>query len=235
MVSSTNERTYSVDRLRGQPPVPLDVLLLRGHALSLPYLHSAALCFLVYLSPRAYLSLQRSAPVTAALQLPSFDISSSHLYNCLNSDFSLPGVTRATLTLVPLPQTSSPPADPLLSSQPSFLLVPTALGFTHNFPLPTGPDARKYGWVLTFGKGIVMNQSRMLKIASVVQPHQQLSYTGTGPSLSFVTGGWVNMLVRTLESLPVSLLMVIQLNPEGSLIAERYTATYVLIQIQKET
>jgi hypothetical protein len=80
-----------------------------------------------------------------------------------------------------------------------------------------------------------MNQSRMLKIASVVQPHQQLSYTGTGPSLSFVTGGWVNMLVRTLESLPVSLLMVIQLNPEGSLIAERYTATYVLIQIQKET
>jgi hypothetical protein len=29
--------------------------------------------------------------------------------------------------------------------------------------------------------------------------------------------------------------MVIQLNPEGSLIAERYTASYVHIQIQKET
>ncbi|KAH9069838.1 hypothetical protein EDB83DRAFT_2371233, partial [Lactarius deliciosus] len=41
--------------------VPLDVLLLRGHALGLPYLHSPTLCFLVYLSPRAYLSLQRSA------------------------------------------------------------------------------------------------------------------------------------------------------------------------------
>jgi hypothetical protein len=173
--------------------------------------------------------------VTAALQIPSFDISSSHLYNCLSSDISLPGVTRAALTLVPLPQTSSTPADPLLSSQPSFPLVPTALGFTHNFPLPTGPDSRKYGWVLTFGEGIVMSQSRMLKIASVVQPHQQLSYTGTGPSLSFATGGWVDMLVWVLESLSVSWLMVIQLNPKGSLIGERYTATYVHIQIQKET
>jgi hypothetical protein len=231
------KQTYlsQVDRLRGQPSVPLDVLLLRGHALSLPYLHSPALCFLVYLSPRAYLSLQRSAPMTAALQLPSFDISSSHLYNCLNSDLSLLGVTRAALTLVPLSQTSSTPADPMLSSQSSFPLVPTALGFTHNFPLPTGPDAGKYGWVLTFGKGIVMSQSRMLKVASVVQPHQQLSYTGTGPSLSFVTGGWVDMLVRVLESLSISYLMVIQLNPEGSLIVERYTATYVHIQIQKET
>jgi hypothetical protein len=196
-----HEGTYlsRVDRLRGQPSVPLDVLLLHGHALSLPYLHSPALCFLVYLSPRAYLSLQRNAPVSAALQLPSFDISSSHLYNCLSSDLSLPGVTRAALTLVPLPKTSSTPADPLLSSQSSFPLVPTALGFTHNFPLPTGPDAGKYGWVLTFGKGIVMSQSRMLKIASVVQPHQQLSYTGTGPSLSFATGGWVDMLVRVLN------------------------------------
>lgn len=207
----TQEEVAVLAQLMGQPSVPLDVLLLRGHALSLPYLHSPALCFLVYLSPRAYLSLQRSAPVTTALQLPSFDISSSHLYNCLNSDLSVPGVTRAALALVPLPQTSSTPADPLLSSQPSFPLVPTALGFTHNFPLPTGPDAGKYGWVLTFGKGVVMSQSRMLKIASVVQPHQQLSYTGTGPSLSFVTGGWVDML----------------LNPEGSLVAERYTATYV--------
>ncbi len=202
-----HERTClsQLNRFRGQPSVPLDVLLLRGHALSLPYLHSPTLCFLVYLSPRAYLSLQRSAPVTVAPQLPSFDISSSHLYNCLNSDLSLPGVTRAALTLVPLPQTSSTPADPLLSSQPLFPLAPSALGFTHNFSLPMGPDAGKYGWVLTFGKGIVMSQSRMLKIASVVQPHHQLSYTGTGPSLSFVTGGWVDMLVRVLESRSVFL------------------------------
>jgi hypothetical protein len=148
------------------------------------------------------LSLQRSAPVTASPQLPSIDILSSHLYDCLDTDLPLPGVTRAALTLVPLPQTSSTPADPLLSSQPSFPLAPSALGFTHNFPLPTGPDVGKYGWVLTFGKGVVMSQSRMLKIASVVQPHHQLSYTGTG--LSFVTGGWVDMLVLVLESRSVS-------------------------------
>ena len=79
-----------------------------------------------------------------------------------------------------------------------------------------------------------MSQSRMLKIANVVQPHHQLAYTGAGPSLSFVTGGWVDMLVLVLESRLVFLLTVIQLNPGGSLTAERYTATYVHIQINKE-
>ncbi|KAH9002510.1 hypothetical protein EDB83DRAFT_2469434, partial [Lactarius deliciosus] len=60
--------------------VPLDVLLLRGHALGLPYLHSLTLCFLVYLSPRAYLSLQRSAPATTSLQTqpPTSDIPFTH-------------------------------------------------------------------------------------------------------------------------------------------------------------
>jgi hypothetical protein len=187
------------DRLRGQPSVPLDVLLLRGHALALPYLHSPALCFLVYLSPRAYLSLQRSISTNAAQQLPSIDIPSAHLYSSLNTDTPLLGVTRAALTLVPLQQTPSGPADPLLSSHPSFPLSSTAIGFTHDFPLPMGTDARKYGWVLAFGKGIIMSQSRMLEIARVVQPHDQLSYTGTGPSLSFMTGGWADMLVLILR------------------------------------
>jgi hypothetical protein len=35
----------------------------------------------------------------------------------------------------------------------------------------------------------------MLEIARVVQPDDQLSYTGTGPNLSFMTGGWADMLV----------------------------------------
>lgn len=188
----------SDDRVRGQSSVPLDILLLRGHALALPYLHSPALCFLVYLSPRAYLSLSRSAPVTGALQLPSIDIPPAHLYTCLNADLPPPGVTRATLTLVPFPQASTTPADPLLSSRPSFPLTPSALGFTHNFPLSTGPEVGKYGWVLTFGQGIVMSQPRMLDIARVVQPHDQLSFAGTGPSLSFVNGSWVDILVPVL-------------------------------------
>jgi hypothetical protein len=141
--------------------------------------------------------------VEAAQQLPSIDIPSSHLYNCLNTDPSPPGVTRAALTLVPLEQTPSPPADPLLSSRPSFPLAPAALGLTHNFPLPTtGTDAGKYGWVLSFGRGIIMSQSRMLEIARVVQPHDQLSYSGTGPNLSFMTGGWADMLVLLLLLLP---------------------------------
>ncbi|KAH9166269.1 hypothetical protein EDB89DRAFT_2233010 [Lactarius sanguifluus] len=195
--------------------VPLDVLLLRGHALSLPYLHSPTLCFLVYLSPRAYLSLQRSAPATTSPQTqpPTSDISSTHLYNCLSGDHPQIGVTRATLTLVPLsalPHTPPSSADPLLSGRPSFPLAPNAIGFSYDFPLPTGPDAGKYGWVLGFGAGIVISQSRMLEIARAVQP-QELSYPGTGPSLSFMTGSWVDML----------------LNSEGALSSERYTATYV--------
>ncbi|KAH8995276.1 hypothetical protein EDB86DRAFT_1189311 [Lactarius hatsudake] len=195
--------------------VPLDVLLLRGHALSLPYLHSPTLCFLVYLSPRAYLSLQRSAPATTSPQTqpPTSDIPSTHLYNCLSGDNPPIGVTRATLTLVPLsalPHTPPSSAGPLLSSRPSFPLAPNAIGFSYDFPLPAGPDAGKYGWVLGFGAGIVISQSRMLEIARAVQP-QELSYAGTGPSLSFMTGSWVDML----------------LNSEGALSSERYTATYV--------
>lgn len=201
-------------QVTGYSSVPLDVLLLRGHALGLPYLHSPTLCFLVYLSPRAYLSLQRSALATTPTQPPTFDISSTHLYNCLSEDHPPTGVTRATLTLVPLsalPHAPPSSADPLLSGRPSFPLAPNAIGFSYDFPLPAGPDAGKYGWVLAFGAGIVMSQSRMLDIARVVQPHEQLSYTGTGPGLSFVTGSWVDML----------------LNSEGALSSERYTATYV--------
>ena len=186
-------------RVTGCSSVPLDVLLLRGHALALPYLHSPALCFLVYLSPGTYLSLLRSAPETTPTQPPTFDIPPTHLYNCLSVENGPKGVTRATLTLVPLstlPRAPPSSADPLLSSHPSFPLAPNAINFSYDFPLPTGPDAGKYGWVLAFGgRGIVMSQSRMLEIARVVQPHEQLSYTGTGPGLSFVTGGWVELLV----------------------------------------
>jgi hypothetical protein len=204
--------------------------------LSLPYLHSPALCFLVYLSPSAYLSLQRSAPVTTPAQSPTFDIPSTHLYNCLGADSPPKGVTRARLTLVPLSTLphAPPSTDPLLSGRPSFPLAPNAISFSYDFPLPSGPDAGKYGWVLAFGViggGIVMSQSRMLEIARVVQPHEQLSYTGTGPGLSFVTGSWVEMLV-SLFALSLSCLadeVTFQLNSKDTLSPERYTATYVLL------
>jgi hypothetical protein len=177
--------------------------------LGLPYLHSPTLCFLIYLSPRAYLSLRRSVPATTPTQPPTFDIPSTHLYNCLSGDYPPNGVTRATLTLVPLsalPHAPPSPADPLLSSRPSFPLAPNAIGFSYDFPPPAGPDAGKYGWVLAFGAGIVLSQSRMLEIARVVQPHEQLSYTGTGPSLSFMTSSWVDMLVFLISFFPLILL-----------------------------
>ncbi|KAH9069874.1 hypothetical protein EDB83DRAFT_2518222 [Lactarius deliciosus] len=166
--------------------VPLDVRLLRDHALSLPYRHSPTLCFHVYLSPRAYLSLQRSAPATTSPQTqpPTSDIPFTHLYNCLSGDHPPIGVTH-----------------PLLSGRPSFPLAPNAIGFSYDFPLPAGPDAGKYGWVLGFGAGIVISQSRMLEIARAVQP-QELSYSGTGPRLSFMTGSWVDMPVSPTNMHP---------------------------------
>ncbi|KAH9069870.1 hypothetical protein EDB83DRAFT_2518218 [Lactarius deliciosus] len=182
--------------------VPLDVLLLRGHALSLPYLHSPTLCFLVYLSPRAYLSLQRSAPATTSPQTrpPTSDFPSTHLYNCLSGDH--PPIGRFHILRPPLIHCY------LVALR--FRSPLNAIGFSYDFPLPTGPDAGKYGWVLGFGAGIVISQSSMLEIARAVQP-QELSYAGTEPSLSFMTGSWVDML----------------LNSEGALSSERYTATYV--------
>ncbi|KAH9013134.1 hypothetical protein EDB85DRAFT_2296401 [Lactarius pseudohatsudake] len=128
---------------------------------------------------------------------PTSDIPFTHLYNCLSGDHPPIGVTRATLTLVPLSALPHPPpssADPLLSGRPLFPLAPNAIGFSYDFPLPAGPGY----W------------SRMLEIARAVQP-QELSYPGTGPSLSFMTGSWVDTL----------------LNSEGALSSERYMATYV--------
>ncbi|KAI9437579.1 hypothetical protein H4582DRAFT_2111791 [Lactarius indigo] len=188
--------------------VPLDVLLLRGHALGLPYLHSPTLCFLVYLSPRAYLSLQRSAPATTSAQTQPLttDIPSTHLYNCLSGDHPPIGVTRATLTLVPLsalPHTPPSSADPLLSGRPSFPLVPNAIGFSYDFPLPAGPDAGKYGWVLAFGAGIVISHGRCNPTSCHTQAQGQACLSGTADE------------------------MVFQLNSEGALLSERYTATYV--------
>ena len=69
----------------------------------------------------------------------------------------------------------------------------------------------------------------MLEIARVVQPHDQLSYPGTGPNLSFMTGGWADMLVLVLRIFLThsGLTIDAQLNPGGAFISERYTATYV--------
>jgi hypothetical protein len=84
-------------------------------------------------------------PVLAALQLSSFDISSSHLYSCLNSDLSLPGGSPAQFS----PSYRSPdviyPRGPaaifsaLISARPNSARV-----YAHR-PLPMRPDAGKYG------------------------------------------------------------------------------------------
>ncbi|KAI0267083.1 hypothetical protein BC834DRAFT_969116 [Gloeopeniophorella convolvens] len=207
------EAAYLAQHTPGQTSIPLDVLLLRGHALGIPYLHSPTICFLVYLSPRIYLSLKRCAPTTPPLQFPSFDIPPLHLHTCLSVHPPPIGVTRAVLNCVQLTAPAEPPPPSpgsMLSARPSFPLAPQATSFEHQFPLPSGIHAGKYGWVLAFARGVVMSQSRMLEIARVVRPHEQLPFADPAAGLQFATGSWVDML----------------LNPDGPMPMERYTATY---------
>ncbi len=141
-------------------------------------------------------------PIDPPLQLPQWGTPPDWCYPC-NADSGTIIRVPTWSTLVRFPHGPPSSADPLLSGRPAFPLAPSAISFSYDFPLPAGPDAGKYGWVLSFGAGIVMSQSRMLEVARVVQPHDQLSYTGTGPGLSFMTGSWVDMLVFFVYVFPL--------------------------------
>lgn len=180
----------------GTKQAPLDILLLRGHALPLPYLTSPSLTFLVHLSPLSYLTLYRTIPTslpTPSTVLPALSIPFQHLRSSLPTiSQTLPGVTLATLRLSPLiaslrsipnnaaDQTEIDLAFLSSASRPTYPLAPAAAGFTHNFPLP---EERGWVWVLDFTghsdiegqgtgkrKGVVMTQSRMREIQDVVDP-----------------------------------------------------------------
>ncbi|KAJ7755727.1 hypothetical protein DFH07DRAFT_743050 [Mycena maculata] len=197
---------------------PLDIYLLRCHALPLPYLVSPSISFLVYTSPQVYLSLKTSTLPPPSTNLPKLDIP----FDQIRSYFSThrKGATLATLRLSSLSDSQLFPASlsmTSLISRPTFPLVPAGADLEHVFPqtaeLTTDADVQ-HVWVLDFTHGgefpgVVVSQSRMREMELVIHP-----LSGIDPDnpvmMSFGTGSWVALL----------------LNPSNPISSERYTALY---------
>ena len=209
-------------RQEGLPNAPLDKLLQRGHALPLPYLLSPTLSFLIHLSPRAYLALQRSTPIpTTTGGLPSIDVSLQHLRHHLAARPRTAGVCLATLALVPVSTSLriSTSSD-LLGTRPTFSLAEDANRMDHTFPSPSTANITDPGhvWVLDFTSrgltpGVVLSQTRMREIEGVINPLGDLGSIQAAGPISFSTSRtWLDMVLSPHQTYP---------SPE------RYTATYV--------
>ena len=218
----------------------MDVFLLRSHSLALPYLTAPSISFLIHLSPSAYISLIRNSVEQSAY--PFLDISPVHLRKGLNNITK--GVTLATLRLEQLPGAPLYPGSismPDVTSRPTFPLCPSASRLDHLFPhvdnfgvaLNTPgatPSEPPYAWILDFtgnGKrsGVVMNQSRMKEIELVVNPLSVGNALGAVADM-LSPGSWIDLLVSYNYELR-SVLINVQLNPDKSVSAGRYTALYV--------
>ncbi|THH32518.1 hypothetical protein EUX98_g1705 [Antrodiella citrinella] len=210
-------------------PAPLDIFLMRGHTLPLPYLRTPSMSFLLHLSPLTYLTLlrtpaSRSAPPPRS-PLPSLDIPFHVLRSRLTAHTPLSGATIATLTLGTASSLS--PSDSLgmhsLAARPVFTLTPTSHPADYHFfetaDPPGSPTAgTAYRWFLDFTdggshRGVVMSQSRMREIETIVNPLSGMEGSGSVGMMNFSVGNWVDLL----------------LNPGSasvSMSSERYTSLY---------
>ncbi|KAJ3518125.1 hypothetical protein NLJ89_g42 [Agrocybe chaxingu] len=226
-VVAKNEASFIASSL-SLAKAPLDIFLLRAHSLPLLYLMMPSISFLTYLSPAAYLSLRRKAPITNTFKVEDDSPPIDFTFNDLQPHISsmTKGVTIATLFLDKLSEAHLYPPSmsmPNITARPSFPLSPSASEVDHPFPQQDdfglhsdSSPPQPYTWVLDFtvgGKkdGVVMSQSRMKAIELVVNPlggDDDLS--GVTDMLSFGTGSWVDLL----------------LNPRNPVSPERYTALY---------
>ena len=199
---------------RNASRAPLDVFLLRAHALPFPYLTTPSISFLTYLSPLAYLNLLRSAsstPTTTppANHLPLLDVPITHIRSALTQKVLPAGITLATLVLSPTP----PPAyhqDSMnlsaIDARPSAQLVSDAARVESRYVFPVAREVaalhgQQFTWILDFTgggahPGVVVSQARMREIELVVNPISGMHHIE--PSIvSFVggTGSWVDLLV----------------------------------------
>ncbi|EGN99978.1 hypothetical protein SERLA73DRAFT_72739 [Serpula lacrymans var. lacrymans S7.3] len=127
------------------PAAPLDIFLLRAHALPLPYLVAPVLSFLVHVSPLVYLSFSRSVAAARPRTIPKsslkIDIPMVDLRSFLTTHPRLPGVTMANLVLIPLekaPILGGPEQDTgkraAKALRPNFPLHPGSSDVNHVFP-----------------------------------------------------------------------------------------------------
>ena len=196
---------------RGSAVAPLDVFLMRAHALPLPYLTTPSISFLTYLSPLAYLKLLRTTPSggpdPSSPHLPSLDVSFQHLRSVLTSHPRPPGITVATLVLSPTPPPAHHADSTLISAidtrSSSTLITDIKIDFI--FPAAREVQAlqgQQFTWILDFtegGKypGLVMSQSRMREIEFVINPFNEMGGMDNVPMMpSFGAGSWVDLLVR---------------------------------------
>ncbi|KAK2467821.1 hypothetical protein APHAL10511_000116 [Amanita phalloides] len=202
---------------------PLDIFLQRAHALPLPHLNCPSLSFLVYVSPRAYLSLLQQQQVRQ-VEGP-FDIGYTHLRDFLDS-YSR-GAIMATLQLLPHSGLQLFPASmsmPSLTSRPTFPLFLKGPELEHvlievpgaSIDVSAGANARQhYSWALDFTlggrtSGIVLSQSRMREIEMILNPLGGMDNLPSVGILSFQPASWVSLLLK----------------PDSPLASERYIATY---------
>ncbi|KAG6888002.1 hypothetical protein C0992_009955 [Termitomyces sp. T32_za158] len=203
---------------------PLDIFLLRCHALPLPFLISPSVSFLISLSSQAYLALSRKTEASAGpwdVSLPSLR---THMFSIHK------GLTFATLALTVAPTGkifSATMNMPTFSARPTFPLAPQGSELEHSFPQRLDQSSgmaasevleagKQHMWVLDFtngGKnpGIVMSQSRMREIELIVNPLGGIDNMDPVTLMSFGTGSWVDLLF----------------SPDAQVSSERYTTLYV--------
>ncbi|KAJ3519988.1 hypothetical protein NM688_g9223 [Phlebia brevispora] len=217
----------SVAQSVGSTEAPLDIFLMRAHALPLPYVTIPSVSFLVYLSPFAYLILLRTRPQNLSpltnLSLPVLDMSFQHLRTRIATHPQAAGVTLATLMLATegpaLPSQSSTMNVEVLATRPTFILLEGDANVDFMFPLPLESPAssgKLHRWFLDFtdgGKypGVVMSQSKMREIETIVNPlGAGFDHVDSMPPMAFGSGSWVDLLLA----------------PNAQLTSERYTSLY---------
>lgn len=220
-----SEEAAAIAKELSSEPCPLDIFLTRAHGLPLPYLSVPSLSFLIYVSPRAYLTMLRSSAslpsAPSSPSLPKLDIPFPAIRAYTGRHPRPAGVTTVHLVLTPADDAAhgreeSPVGIEALAVRPTFPLVPSGDQKDVYFPAATGANKGAYSYVLDFTDGgrepgVVMSQSRMREIEMVLNPFgdmspdSQVSIMGAAAAPS-----WVDML----------------LSPGGHLSPEYYTATY---------
>ncbi|KAG6811992.1 hypothetical protein H0H92_004957 [Tricholoma furcatifolium] len=199
------------------PRAPLDIFLLRSHALPLPFLISPSISFLIHISPEAYLPLLKKDDLPSSGT--AWDIPLPFLRSSLLS-FQR-GLTIATLTLTVAGTGQIFPATmsmPTFTARPTFPLAPQGLDVEHAFPRTLNPSGgmmssphletnKQYSWVLDFTNGgrnlgVVMSQSRMREIELIVNPLGGIDTMDSVAMMTFGTSSWVDLLTSPSSAHP---------------------------------